>query len=54
MAQCEGGKFGARDLRRTIRKAVEDEAATRIIDGQLTAGGSLTVDAEDGKVVLRN
>ena len=54
VAQCEGGKFGARDLRRTIRKAVEDEAATRIIDGQLTAGGSLTVDAEDGKVVLRN
>ena len=53
VAQCEGGKFGARDLRRTIRKAVEDEAATRIIDGQLTAGGSLTVDAEDGKVVLR-
>ena len=54
VAQCEGGKFGARDLRRTIRKAVEDEAATRIIDGQLTAGGSLTVDAEDGKVVLRS
>ena len=54
VAQCEGGKFGARDLRRTIRKAVEDEAATRIIDGQLTAGGSLMVDAEDGKVVLRS
>ena len=53
VAQCEGGKFGARDLRRTIRKAVEDEAATRIIDGQLTAGGSLTVDAgPDGKVVI--
>ena len=54
VAQCEGGKFGARDLRRIIRKAVEDEAAARIIDGNLTAGGSLTVDAEDGKVVLRS
>ena len=52
-AQCEGGKSGARDLRRIIRKAVEDEAASRIIDGTLAAGGSLTVDAEDGKVVLR-
>ncbi len=52
-AQCEGGKSGARDLRRIIRKAVEDEAASRIIDGKLAAGGSLTVDAEDGKVVLR-
>ncbi len=51
-AQCEGGKSGARDLRRIIRKAVEDEAASRIIDGKLAAG-SLTVDAEDGKVVLR-
>ena len=52
-AQCGGGKFGARDLRRLIRKAVEDEAAARIIDGQLAAGGSLTVDAEDGKICLR-
>ena len=53
VAQCEGGKFGARDLRRIIRKRVEDEAANRIVDGQLAAGGSLTVDAgPDGKVVI--
>jgi len=53
VAQCEGGKFGARDLRRIIRKTVEDEAANRIVDGQLAAGGSLTVDAgSDGKVVI--
>ena len=53
VAQCEGGKFGARDLRRIIRKTVEDEAANRIVDGQLAAGGSLTVDAgPDGKVVM--
>ena len=52
--QCEGGKSGARDLRRIIRKAVEDEAASRIIDGTLAAGGSLTVDAEDGKVVVQS
>ena len=53
VAQCEGGKFGARDLRRIIRKTVEDEAANRIVDGQLAAGGSLTVDAgPDGKVII--
>ena len=53
VAQCEGGKFGARDLRRIIRKTVEAEAANRIVDGQLAAGGSLTVDAgPDGMVVI--
>ena len=52
--QAKGGKFGARDLRRVIRKAVEDPAAERLIDGQLAAGSTLTVDAdEEGKVLLR-
>ena len=51
--KSQGGKFGARDLRRTIRKAVEDPAAERIIDGTLKAGGSLTVDAENGEVILK-
>ena len=54
VARSEGGKFGARDLRRTIRKAVEDPAAERIIEGTLASGGSLTVDAdENGNVVLK-
>ena len=52
-AKSQGGKFGARDLRRVIRKAVEDPAAERIIDGTLKAGGSLTVDAENGEVILK-
>ena len=52
--QSQGGKFGARDLRRAIRKAVEDPAAEMLIDGKLAAGGSLTVDAdENGQIVLR-
>ena len=54
VAQCDGAKFGARELRRVIRKQVEDEAATRIVDGLLASGGSLTVDAEDGKIVLKS
>ena len=53
VAKSQGGKFGARDLRRVIRKAVEDPAAERLIDGTLKAGGSLTVDAENGEVILK-
>ena len=52
--KAEGGKFGARDLRRVIRKAVEDPAAERLIDGTLASGSALTVDADaDGEVVLK-
>ena len=36
--KSEGGKFGARDLRRVIRKAVEDPAAEKLIDGTLASG----------------
>ena len=53
VAGCQGGKFGARDLRRTIRKKVEDVAAEKLTSGELASGGSLTVDAEDGEIVLR-
>lgn len=49
--KAEGGKFGARDLRRVIRKNVEDAIANRLIDG--TAGASLTVDAQDDAFILR-
>ena len=52
--KSQGGKFGARDLRRTIRKAVEDPAAERLIDGTLASGSTLVVDAdENGEVVLK-
>ena len=52
--KSQGGRFGARDLRRTIRKAVEDPAAERLIDGTLASGGTLVVNAdENGEVVLK-
>ena len=51
--KSQGGKFGARDLRRTIRKAVEDPAAEKIIDGTLVSGSTLTVDAENDETVLK-
>ena len=52
--KSQGGKFGARDLRRVIRKAVEDPAAEKLIDGTLASGSTLVVDAdENGEVVLK-
>ena len=52
--KSQGGKFGARDLRRVIRKAVEDPAAEKLIDGTLASGSTLVVDAdENGEIVLK-
>ena len=52
--KSQGGRFGARDLRRTIRKAVEDPAAERLINGTLASGGTLVVDAdENGEIILK-
>ena len=52
--KSQGGKFGARDLRRVIRKAVEDPAAEKLIDGSLASGSTLVVDAgENGEIILK-
>ena len=48
--ECGGVKFGARDLRRVIRKQVEDPLAERFVAGTLT--GTVTLDVQDGKLVL--
>ena len=45
-------RFGARELRRTIRKAVEDPVAEALIEGKLGSGSTVTLDAEAGKPVL--
>ena len=43
-----------KSIRRTIRKAVEDPAAERLIDGTLASGGTLVVDAdENGEIILK-
>ena len=48
--KAKGGKLGARDLRRVIRKEVEDAIAGKIISGEpLTA---IEVDTQDGDIVL--
>ena len=46
-------KYGARELRRTIRKEVEDPVAQAVIEGRLNEEGSVvTLDAADGKLAL--
>ncbi len=48
-----GGSRGARDLRNNIRRKVEDKIAETIIDHIDTPVTSITVDVEDGEIVLR-
>lgn len=52
-AKAENGRFGARDLRRVIRKNVEDLVADQIVSGQIAMGGNVTVDEENDEIVLR-
>ncbi len=47
------GKSAARDLRNLIRKEVEDEIAKLIIDRMEKLPPEITVDAENGKIILR-
>ncbi|MBQ3424612.1 MAG: ATP-dependent Clp protease ATP-binding subunit [Clostridia bacterium] len=45
--------YGARPLRRIIRRSVEDAAAEALLSGALREGDLLRVEAEDGKITLR-
>ncbi len=49
--EAEGGKLGARDLRRVIRRKVEDPLAERLLAGGL--GAAVALDAENGLLALR-
>ncbi|MEV7687540.1 ATP-dependent Clp protease ATP-binding subunit [Streptomyces bungoensis] len=45
--------FGARPLRRTIQREVDDRLADLLLSGRLEPGGRAVVDAPDGAVVIR-
>ena len=45
--------YGARPLRRVLQSAVETLLARRILSGELAAGSTLTVDAENGELTVR-
>ncbi len=48
----EDGGRGARDIRRTIRKEVEDKIANILIDNAGTLVNEITVNAVDGKITV--
>jgi len=45
-------RFGARPLARVIQKEVRDVLADQILFGALEHGGTVTIDAEDGKLTF--
>ena len=45
-------QLGARELRKTIRKTVEDPVAEAIVEGRLTDGMTVTLTAKDGQPEL--
>ncbi|MCP9959931.1 ATP-dependent Clp protease ATP-binding subunit [Streptomyces sudanensis] len=46
-------EYGARPLRRTIQREVDNRLSRLLLDGRLAAGGRVRVDAEDGRLVFR-
>lgn len=46
-------KYGARPLRRTIQKYIEDELTEQFFLGRFKPGSRIIVDAEEGKIVLK-
>ena len=45
--------YGARELRRTVSRAVEQALADRIAAGTARAGTVYTADAADGRIILQ-
>lgn len=46
--------FGARPLRRLLQDTVEDKLSEAILQGQYTAGDTITVDVEDEEIILKS
>lgn len=46
-------KYGARPLRRTIQKYIEDELSELYLKGSFSTGSEITVDCESGNIVVK-
>ncbi|MFE9022647.1 ATP-dependent Clp protease ATP-binding subunit [Streptomyces sp. NPDC007808] len=46
-------EYGARPLRRTIQKEVDNQLSRLLLDGRIGEGGRVTVDVEDGRLSFR-
>jgi ATP-dependent Clp protease ATP-binding subunit ClpB len=45
--------FGARPLKRTIQRLVQDRLALKLLEGEFSEGDTVTVDAEGDNIVFR-
>jgi ATP-dependent Clp protease ATP-binding subunit ClpC len=46
-------EYGARPLRRTIQREVDNQLSRLLLDGRLAEGGRVTVDVEGGQLAFR-
>ncbi|MFF3328229.1 ATP-dependent Clp protease ATP-binding subunit [Streptomyces sp. NPDC002888] len=46
-------EYGARPLRRTIQREVDNQMSRLLLDGRVTEGSRVTVDVEDGRLAFR-
>ena len=46
-------EYGARPLRRTIQREVDNQLSRLLLDGRVREGGRVTVDAADGRLTFR-
>ncbi|MBN1641722.1 MAG: ATP-dependent Clp protease ATP-binding subunit [Anaerolineae bacterium] len=47
-------EFGARNLRRTVQRAIEDALSEGILSGEFLPGDVILVDLKDGEIVLQS
>jgi ATP-dependent Clp protease ATP-binding subunit ClpB len=45
-------QYGARPLRRAIQRLIQDPLAMKLLDGSITPGEHVTVDAEGGEIIF--
>jgi ATP-dependent Clp protease ATP-binding subunit ClpC len=45
-------EFGARPMRRTIQREVDNQLSRRLLDGQVRPGQVVTVDVADGQLTF--
>ena len=45
-------EFGARNLRRTVQQAIEDELSERILSGRFSPGDHVRIEVQDGEITL--
>lgn len=44
--------YGARPLKRVLRKELEDKVALQVLDGKIVDGATVTVDVQDGSLAI--